>query len=450
MKGSSASIRLAPGNLSPAHRKNRRGWGRLTAVLLVSAVIAMTWKNVLSPPDALPPVPKLIFDYPDSFALRSEYLKQFSIKHYTVQPNDTLHQILQRFGLPLECLAQWQESCKEYCKLSDIRPDDQLTMHVRRSDRQIVKFIYSTIDGSTYTFRKKEEEWKCQKDRIPPIPIVETVRGAITDNLYDSCIRAGLPVSSIMALADLFAYDIDFAADLREGDTFAVHFQEVVKEGRRVRVGPILASEMVVGGERYRAFYYKLPDGYEDYFDFHGKSLRKLFLKAPLSYSRISSTFTNKRLHPILKIYRPHLGIDYAAPHGTPVSALGSGTITYLGRKGGFGNYIEIRHDQNYKTAYGHLDGYAKSLRSGSKVTQGQVIGYVGSTGLATGPHLDFRFYRNAKPINFLKTDFPNARSIPKSLLADFEAKRETYLAALNATGKNRFVQIPDTSQGGE
>lgn len=419
-------------------------------MLLVSAVIAMVWKNALSPPGALPPIPKVIFDYPDSFALGSEYLKQFSIKHYKIRPNDTLHQILQRFSLPMECLAQWQESCKDYCKLSDLRPDDELTMHVRRSDQQIVKFIYATIDGSTYTFRKQGDAWKCQKDRIPPIPVVETVRGAITDNLYDSCIRAGLPASSIMDLADLFAYDIDFATDLREGDTFAIHFQEEVKEGRRIRVGPILAAEMVVGGERYRAFHYKLPDGYEDYFDFHGKSLRKLFLKAPLSYSRISSTFTYKRLHPILKIYRPHLGIDYAAPHGTPVSALGSGTITYLGRKGGFGNYIEIRHDQSYKTAYGHLAGYAKGLRTGSKVTQGQVIGYVGSTGLATGPHLDFRFYRDTKPINFLKTDFPNARSIPKSLWSDFETKRESYLAALNAKGKNRFAQIQDKSQGGE
>ncbi|MDY0041762.1 MAG: peptidoglycan DD-metalloendopeptidase family protein, partial [Desulforhabdus sp.] len=331
----------------------------MMAVLLLSAVVAVMWKNVLSPPDVPPPIPKVIFDYPDSFALRSEYLEKFFITHYTVQPSDTLHQILQKLGLPIDCVPQWQESCKEYCRLSEIRPDDRLTIYVRRADHEIVKFLYSTIDGSTYTFRKKGDEWKCHKDRIPLISLVETVSGTITDNLYDSCLRAGLPAKSIMDLADLFAYDIDFTTDLRKGDAFAVHFEEAANEGRRIRVGPILAAEMVVGGKRYQAFHYKLPDGYEGYFDFQGKSLCKLFLKAPLSYSRISSTFTRKRLHPILKIYRPHLGIDYAAPHGTPVSALGSGTITFLGRKGGFGHYIEICHDQNYKTAYGHLAGYA-------------------------------------------------------------------------------------------
>lgn len=420
------------------------------AVLFFSVATAMLWKNVTHTPDSLPPISQVVFDYPDSFALGSEYFKHFSIKHYTIQPNDTLHEVLQKFNLPVACLPQWQESCKKYCKLSDLHPNDELAIHVRRSDQQIVKFIYSAIDGSTYTFRKSGDEWKCQKNRIPPIPVVETVRGVITDNLYDSCIRAGLPASSIMDLADLFAYDIDFATDLRQGDTFAIHFQEEVKDGKRIRVGPILAAEMVVSGEQYQAFHYKLPDGYEGYFDFQGDSLRKLFLKAPLSYSRISSKFTYKRLHPILKIYRPHLGIDYAAPRGTPVSSLGSGVVTYLGRKGGFGNYIEIRHDQNYRTAYGHLAGFAKGLRRGSRVTQGEVIGYVGSTGLATGPHLDFRFYKNGKPINFLKTDFPKAKSVPKSLRADFEAKRETYLSALHSSGNNRLAQVQHTAHGGE
>ena len=417
---------------------------------VVAGAIAILWKNVLSPPQTLPPVPKIIFDYPDSFALGEEYLKLFSIKHYTIKPNDTLHQVLQRFNLPIECAAQWQKSCQQYCKLSDLRPDDELILHVRREGQQVVKFVYSTIDGSTYTFRKIGNDWKCQKDRIPPIPVVETVRGTITDNLYDSCIRAGLPVASIMDLADLFAYDIDFVTDLREGDTFAVHFREEVKDGKRVRVGPILAAEMSVGGKSYRAFYYKLGDGYEGYFDVKGRSLRKLFLKAPLSYSRISSTFTYKRLHPILKIYRPHLGIDYAAPYGTPVSSLGYGTITYLGRKGGFGNYIEIRHNQHYKTTYGHLARFVKGLRVGSKVKQGDVIGYVGSSGLATGPHLDFRFYKNKKPINFLKTDFPNARSITKSQVPDFKRKREAYLGALHSERSARFTQIQNTAQGGE
>lgn len=448
MKGS-ASIKLASRNLASPSRKKGRGWGRLVCVCIISVALAILWKNALSPPETLPPVPEIIFNYPDSFALGEEYLKLFSIKNYTIKPNDTLHQVLQNFNLPMECLAQWQQSCQQYCKLSDLRPDDELTLHVRREDQQVVKFVYSTIDGSTYTFRKISDDWKCQKDRIPPIPVIETVRGTISDNLYDSCIRAGLPAASIMDLADLFAYDIDFVTDLRKDDTFAVHFQEEVKDGKRVRVGPILAAEMTVGGENYQAFYYKLSDGYEGYFDAKGRSLRKLFLKAPLSYSRITSTFTYKRLHPILKIYRPHLGIDYAAPTGTPVSSLGYGTIAYIGRKGGFGNYIEVRHDQHYKTTYGHLSRFAKGLRVGSKVKQGEVIGYVGSSGLATGPHLDFRFYKNKKPLNFLKTEFPNARSVAKSQLPDFKTKLEAYLEALHSQGNPRFTRMQNTDQGG-
>ncbi|MCK8602699.1 M23 family metallopeptidase [Desulfoferrobacter suflitae] len=416
----------------------------------ISGAMAIWWKTALSPPDALPPLPEVIYQYPDSFALAEEYHKLLAVEHYTIEPNDTLHQVLQRFNLPVECVAEWQKSCQEDCELSDLRPNDELTLHIRREDQQVVKFVYSTIDGSTYTFRKIGDGWKCQKDRIPSITVVETVKGTITDNLYDSCIRAGLPGASILQLADLFAYDIDFVTDLREGDTFAVHFREEVKDGRRVRVDAILAAEMTVDGELYQAFYYKLNDGYEGYFDADGRSLCKLFLKAPLSYSRISSTFTHKRMHPILKIYRPHLGIDYAAPHGAPVSSLGNGTVSYLGRKGGFGNYIEIRHGQGYKTTYGHLAGFAKGLRTGSTVQQGEVIGYVGSSGLATGPHLDFRFYKDNQPINFLKTDFPNARSLEKSQLADFQRQRDGYLAVLRGQGSVRFTQIKNISQAGE
>jgi murein DD-endopeptidase MepM/ murein hydrolase activator NlpD len=194
---------------------------------------------------------------------------------------------------------------------------------------------------------------------------------------------------------------------------------------------------MVVGGRCFQAFYYTLPDGSQGYFDSKGNSLQKLFLKAPLSYTRISSTFTYRRFHPILKIYRPHLGIDYAAPTGTPVCSLGDGTITYLGRRGGFGRFIAVRHNRHYKTTYGHLSRFAKGLHSGSRVTRGEVIGYVGSSGMATGPHLDFRFYRDGRPINFLKTEFPHARSIPKRLWTDFQHKYQTCLAALHG---NQFA----------
>lgn len=358
-------------------------------------------------------------------------MQQFDIEDYTIQPHDTLQQVLQKFGLPMAVLAKWQKACRGYCDLGTVRPDDRLTLYMRRGDTQPVKFVYATVAGPTYTFRRRSQTWECQKDRVPSLSISETVRGTISDNLYDSCLRAGLPASQIVRLTHLFACSIDFMSDVRTGDSFAVHFASRVRKGQRVHVGPILGAEMVVGGRHFQAFYYALPDGTKGYFDAEGNSLQKLFLKAPLSYTRISSTFTYRRYHPILKIYRPHLGIDYAAPTGTPVCSLGSGTISYLGRRGGFGRFIAIRHNRHYRTTYGHLSRYARSLHCGSKVTRGQVIGYVGSSGLATGPHLDFRLYKNGRPINFLKTRFPHARSIPKRLRTDFQKKRQLYLTAL-------------------
>jgi len=408
----------------------------MLCMALSCVLVVFVWKNILSPPDASTPAPdqESLFDYPDSFALRAEYLEQFSIKSHSIRRNDTLQQVLQELGIPLEYAVQWLKSSRNICELNKLRPNDHLTIHVRLEDQQPTKFIYTPVDGDTYTFRRAAGGWECQKDGAPPFPVIQTVKGVVTDNLYDSGIRAGLPAGLIMELTDLFAYDIDFVTDLRRGDTFAVHFEQQVREGKRVSAGPVLAAEMVVGGQRYKAFYYELPDGYKGYFDAGGSSLRKLFLKAPLSYSRISSTFTYKRFHPILKINRPHLGIDYAAPQGTPISALGDGVITFLGRKGGFGRYVEVRHNGEFKTTYGHLLKYAAGLRKGSKVAQGQVIGYVGASGLATGPHLDFRFYKHGKPVDFLKTEFPRARSIPKAQMADFAAKCEIYLAALRGS----------------
>ncbi len=416
----------------------RRTWGmgRLLCVVFLANIGVLSWQNIFSLPNAPSPVPipasltKL--DYPDHFALRLEYLKQYSFKHYVIRPGDTLLQVMEKFHLPQDCLYAWQESCAGICRLDQLQPDDELTIRVGREDGQPVKFTYASVDGATYVFRKVGGKWECRQGSVQPVTILESVKGTITDTLYDSCLRAGLPANLIMDLADLFAYDIDFNTDLRPGDSFAVHFEDSVKGGKRVHSGPILAAEMMVGGERYQAFLYTFSDGYKDYFDAEGNSLRKLFLKAPLSYSRISSTFTKKRLHPVLKIYRPHLGIDYAAPTGTPISALGNGTITFVGKKGGFGRYIEIRHNGTYRTTYGHLSAFAKGLHKGMKVTQGDLIGYVGSSGLATGPHLDFRFYKDGKPIDFLKTDFPHAKSIPKSLQADFTKKLETYLSALH------------------
>ena len=222
------------------------------------------------------------------------------------------------------------------------------------------------------------------------------------------------------ALSDIFSWDIDFTTDLRKGDTFQVVVEELWLGGRFKRYGNILAAEFTNDGNTYRAFRYEGPDGRAGYYDEEGKSLQRSFLKAPLSYRRISSGFTFSRMHPILKIRRPHLGVDYVAPGGTPVSALGDGSVQFAGDKGANGNLVIIRHPKGFITYYGHLRRIRTGIRPGARVAQGDVIGYVGSTGLSTGPHLDFRMKKGDRFVNPLGVNIPRGDGIPKQFIADY------------------------------
>jgi murein DD-endopeptidase MepM/ murein hydrolase activator NlpD len=435
----------------------KMGWGGVAFL-----AIAVGWQSTLSPPDVQSYVPfpgdsrsdvsstalsidpvavEPHIDYPDSFGFRSEYLDQFLIKRRTVRRGDTLYSIFREFGLPEDCLDRGLSTCDVLCKLNKLHPGDELTIYARREDRQAVKLVYSTADEASYVFRRSRQgdHWECRQEEGETIALTQAARGAIRDNLYDSCVRAGLPAKLVVKFADLFAYDVDFATDLRKGNQFAVYFKQEVRNGKRVEVGPILAARIEIDGKAHEVFRFRHPDGAAHYYDAQGRGLHRRFLKAPLQYSRISSNFTYRRFHPILKIYRPHLGIDYAAPTGTPVSAIGRGRITHVGTKGGYGRFVEITHDDTFKSTYGHLSRYAGNLKKGSVVKQGQVIGYVGSTGLATGPHLDFRFYENGKPVDFLDTRFPHSQILPESLKAEFQRKRQEYVAVLE--GGRRFAR---------
>ncbi|MBN1822775.1 MAG: M23 family metallopeptidase [Endomicrobiales bacterium] len=260
---------------------------------------------------------------------------------------------------------------------------------------------------------------------------IEAASGIIKNSLWESMTGEGYAADLIVDFADIFAWQIDFLTEPRNGDTYRIVWEKITVEDGRVMNGQILAAQYVASGETYTALYYSDKKGNGGYFAPSGKSLESAFLRAPLQYRRISSYFSRKRFHPILKYYRPHLGIDYAAPIGTPVSALGDGTVTFAGRKGGFGKYITIRHANGYTSSYGHLHGYAKGIRHGKKVKQGQVIGYVGSTGLSTGPHLDFRMTKNGAFINPLKLRFASKTQIPKNEMNRFTKTKKELLTKL-------------------
>lgn len=268
----------------------------------------------------------------------------------------------------------------------------------------------------------EDEEWQIEKIDFPIIKKKRTFAGNVSTSLWESAEKYGVEPSLIINLTEIFAWQVDFNREVRPGDQWRLVVEEQFTRNKSIGWGEILAAEYVNQGEVYTAVrYVDKNTGYSSYFSPDGKSLKRMFLKSPMKFGRISSRFSKRRLHPVLKKPRPHLGVDYAAPQGTPVRSVGKGQITILGRRGGSGKMIKIRHNSVYQTAYLHLSRYAKGLRKGSRVEQGQIIGYVGSTGLATGPHLHFSFYENGRYVDPLGKKFPAADPVPKKQMDQFK-----------------------------
>jgi murein DD-endopeptidase MepM/ murein hydrolase activator NlpD len=256
--------------------------------------------------------------------------------------------------------------------------------------------------------------------------------GVIKDSLFLSAADAGISERTIMNLAGIFAWDIDFVLDIRGGDTFRIIVEELWRDGEQVAEGDILAAEFVNQDESFQAILYRSPDGQSSYFSPDGRNMRKAFLRAPLSFSRISSNFNPNRRHPVLNTLRAHKGVDYAAPTGTPVKAAGDGKVIFRGVKGGYGNVIILQHGGNITTLYAHMSRFDRSARNGMRVRQGSVIGYVGQSGLATGPHLHYEYRKNGAHMNPRTVKLPDAAPIDPALKADFVTKAAPLLANLD------------------
>ncbi len=272
---------------------------------------------------------------------------------------------------------------------------------------------------------------------------IKTAAGKIKGSLFNSMLGEGLQVPLILDFTDAFSWTIDFNTDTRNGDEYTALWEEnYTASGEITNQDLLAASYKGIYGTTY-AFYFE-----DDFYDETGKMSKKMFLKSPISFRnyRISSRFSYGRLHPILKIRRPHLGIDYAAPTGTPVQAVADGTVKFAGKKGGFGNFVEIKHANGYTTMYGHLKSYGKGVKAGAKVKQGQTVGYVGSTGLSTGPHLDFRIKEKNKFVDFLKMKNRNSavRDVPKDKREEFEELKVLYLKELDAAKQSAQAAAPE------
>lgn len=280
--------------------------------------------------------------------------------------------------------------------------------------------VFRTDDGFTSESLVRESETH----------LVQTA-GTIESSLFLSGQKAGLSDSLIMELAAVFGWDIDFALDIREGDSFTVIYEELYREGEKLRNGAILAAEFVNQGRSYQAVRYTDPEGNSQYYAPDGRSMRKAFLRTPIEFSRISSRFGSRR-HPVLNTIRQHKGVDYAAPTGTPIRAAGDGKVVFRGVRGGYGNTVMIQHGGRYTTLYAHMSKFNSKARVGARVRQGQIVGYVGKSGLATGPHLHYEFHVNGVHRNPLTVDLPDAEPLPKNLMADFTAKSSVLLAQID------------------
>lgn len=327
---------------------------------------------------------------------------------------------------------------------------DTYEIVTKKSDGNFIKFIYYAGPLLTYEVTlDQKNSFSVQKTEAMVEKKISSFSGTIKTSLYEAMIQSGESPDVVMDFADIFSYEIDFLTDPRLGDTFTVIYEKYFSNGKFIKNGRILVAQYTMSQKTHEAFYYESPDGHKDYYTVEGKSLRRAFLRSPLNYRRISSYFTHKRWHPILKIFRPHLGIDYAAPTGTPIVSIGEGVVEFCGWNGGFGRLIKIRHPNGYTTMYGHLHRYATKIRKGLRVSGGQVIAYVGSSGLSTGPHLDFRITRNGQFINFLALRLPEASSISARYLPDFERTKRERLSQIVAAQKQQNLASLSSSSSG-
>ncbi len=348
-----------------------------------------------------------------------EETKRIEMKSGEIQPGVPLYNEFAKNYSPRETLSICRALDRVY-DTSRVSPGDRYRVY-NTTYGAVVKLVYKpsplknyVVERTTAGFISFEREPDVQQKLV-------AVRGEIQSSLYAGLAGSGITSANfIMNFAEIFQWQVDFLTEVRRGDEFGIVYEQYFVDGEPVEYGSIIAAEY--NGKRASRTAYRYTEGnYSGYYDSEGGSLRKQFLRAPLEYTRISSHYNPSRMHPIHREVRPHLGIDYAAPTGTPVSSIGSGRVTYIGWKGGFGKTVRIRHSSTYSSQYGHLSRYARGLRVGINVSQGEVIGYVGMTGTATGPHLDFRFFRHGEPINYLNVDLPPAESISGENMDDFK-----------------------------
>lgn len=359
----------------------------------------------------------------------------YQLKKDTIKLGQTLGKVLGQYGISAQRVDQLDKAAKEIFPLRQIRADRPYILFLRKDSLNLGKldyFVYEKDVVEYVVFDFTQDSIAITKGEKPVTIKRQKRSSTIESSLWGAIMRDSLPYSLAAEMEEIYQWTVDFFG-IQKGDNFTVIYDEKLIDSTHVGIGRIWGAKFNHAGKEVYAIPFKQGDKIQ-YWEYDGASLRKQLLKAPLKFSRISSGFSYSRLHPVHRVYRAHTGVDYAAPKGTPVRAVADGVVTFKGWGGGGGNTLKIKHAGNLVTGYLHLSKFAAGINKGSRVSQGQLIGYVGSTGTSTGPHLDYRIWKNGTPINPLKVPQEPAEPIKKENMAAFEILRERIVAELNGT----------------
>lgn len=436
-----------------AHHPYATAAGTCGVLLLVAAVVMPVSARVLPGasvasleiPLAIPPQSLSRDETTAVPALEKDLLLQGEAPEgwdvITVRRNETLGQIFSRAGVGARELHEVVNHSKRTQELARIYPGEQLALKV--VDGRLEALQFDVDEASRVLITRSGDALQEQVIQRQLEYRVQYAAARIESSLFGAGMDAGLSDPTILKLAEVFNYDIDFAQDLRTGDTFSLIYEEVWRDGERLRSGDILAASFTNRGKRFEVYRFVNADGRADYYSADGRSRQRAFIRTPLEFSRITSRFSLGRQHPILGKMRAHKGVDYGAPTGTPIKATGAGVVDFKGWQNGYGNTIILRHGDQFTTLYGHLSRYAKGLNKGSRVQQGEVIGYVGMTGLATGPHLHYEFRKGGVHRDPLSVDLPVADPLKGTEIARFQRITAPLIAQMRTLETTLLAAAP-------
>tara|TARA_X000001036_G_scaffold437014_1_gene481380 strand:- start:1468 stop:2772 length:1305 start_codon:yes stop_codon:yes gene_type:complete len=344
---------------------------------------------------------------------------------YTIKNNDTIEKILKKYNIKSADIKKISTKLKEK-KLSNIYSGRKLSLIYKKIENKtntVVNLVYPISNTSSIEIRKSKDIFEVKENILQLYKKEVVVKSIIKNNLYSSAVNAGIEPNIIVEFARIFGFEVDFQRDIRKGDWFEILYEKFEDDNNKVRdTGKIIYASMYINGEEINLYNFK-DEKIEEYYDIKGKSITKSLMKTPINGARLSSSY-GMRKHPILGYNRMHRGTDFAAPSGTPIMASGSGTVTRARWCGGGGNCVKIKHNSTYETIYAHMKSFAKGIKEGRKVRQGQIIGYVGSTGMSTGPHLHYEVVVNGKKVNSQRLKLPSGKILKNKAREKFELER--------------------------